>query len=160
MNRTGIQNSESRIQKGVPGAWCKDFRRLGSVAESTCLRDRSVPTQYRISARCDLWLDGTDEESSCFNTRRTSLRGSSVGVDSKRSASSTLHRSRRKKSVTILRLGRDLGYGHNDALGALLEEVSKLLESYRRSIIMSLPAVARPVFSVVTNLFWILDSGF
>ncbi|MGH9313218.1 MAG: four helix bundle protein [Vicinamibacterales bacterium] len=59
-----------------------------------------------------------------------------------------------------LRLGRDLGYGHNDALGALLEEVSKLLEAYRRSIIMSLPPLARPAFSVIANLFWILDSGF
>jgi four helix bundle protein len=59
-----------------------------------------------------------------------------------------------------LRLGRDLGYGHNDALGSLLEEVSKLLEAYRNSIVRSLPALARPAFSVIANLFWILDSGF
>ena len=59
-----------------------------------------------------------------------------------------------------LRLGRDLSYGDNDALGALLEEVSKLLEGYRHSIVMSLPAIARPAFSVIANLFWILNSGF
>jgi four helix bundle protein len=59
-----------------------------------------------------------------------------------------------------LRLARDLGYGDSDALGTLLEEVSKLLEAYRQSIVMSLPALARPAFTVIANLFWILDSGF
>jgi four helix bundle protein len=59
-----------------------------------------------------------------------------------------------------LRLGRDLGYGHDDRVSALLEEVSKLLEAYRQSIIMSLPAIARPAFSVVATFFWILDSRF
>jgi four helix bundle protein len=59
-----------------------------------------------------------------------------------------------------LRLGRDLGYGREAAVERLLEEVSKLLEAYRNSIIMSLPAVARPVFSVILGFFWILDSGF
>jgi four helix bundle protein len=59
-----------------------------------------------------------------------------------------------------LRLGRDLNYGDDDTLRELLEEVSKLLEAYRQSIIKSLPAVARPAFSVIANLFCILNSGF
>jgi four helix bundle protein len=59
-----------------------------------------------------------------------------------------------------LRLGRDLGYGTNDGLLALLDEVTKLLEAYRRSVIMSLPSVVRSVVCAVLSVSHLLHSKF
>ncbi|HEX2444361.1 MAG TPA: four helix bundle protein [Vicinamibacterales bacterium] len=59
----------------------------------------------------------------------------------------------------FLRVGQDLEYGQDEALLRMLEEVSKLLEAYRRSIVLSLPAAVRPVFFLLLSLWHFLDSA-
>jgi four helix bundle protein len=59
-----------------------------------------------------------------------------------------------------LRLGRDLGYGSNDRLLTLLDEVTKLLEAYRSSVVRSFPSIVRPVVCAVLSVLHLLDSRF
>ena len=58
-----------------------------------------------------------------------------------------------------LRVARDLNYGQDETIQALLEEVNKLLESYRGSILRSVPVAFRPVFALGLAVFRIVDSA-
>jgi four helix bundle protein len=59
-----------------------------------------------------------------------------------------------------LQVARDLNYGQDETIQALLEEVNKLLESYRGSILRSVPVAFRPVFVLGPAVFRFVDGAF
>jgi four helix bundle protein len=59
-----------------------------------------------------------------------------------------------------LRVAGDLKYGQDETILALLDEVNRLLESYRGSILRSVPSAFRPLFTLTLAVFRIIDSAF
>jgi hypothetical protein len=58
-----------------------------------------------------------------------------------------------------LRVARDLKYGQDGTITARLDEVNRLLESYRGSILRSVPAAFRPGFVFILAVFRLVDGA-
>jgi four helix bundle protein len=59
-----------------------------------------------------------------------------------------------------LLVARDLKYGQDETIVALLDEVNKLLESYRGSILRSVPVAFRPAFVLILAVLRAIDGAF